>query len=105
MNFKQVSSYLQSHSLIFHMWEYNIAHNITISLKHTELQPQREGDMAIIALAQQKYIIKRDMISIQRIRMKIGVVHLSNICTADGRKMDRTFYSTSVDPIRRNNYD
>ena len=70
-----------------------------------ELQPQREGDMAIMALAQQKYTSNWDIISVQYIFMKIGVVHLNDICIVDGRKMYRAFYSTSVNPIRRNTYN
>ena len=58
MNFINVSQYIQSHSLIFHMWEYNTKHDIHISLSHTTLTAQREGDVAIMELAQQLFKIR-----------------------------------------------
>ena len=37
--------------------------------------------------------------------MKMGIIHLSDITTADGKKMDPTFYATSLPKVRRNTYD
>ena len=51
MQFTQVSKYLQTHSLMYHMWDYNTTHDIEISVQHAELQPQREGDISIMNLA------------------------------------------------------
>ena len=105
VKFKEVSQYIQAHSLIFHMWEYNTTHNINISLQHTTLTAQRAGDASLMALAMRMFPKKNDRRAIQNIRMKLGVVHTSDITTADGEKMEQQFYSTSLPNINRNNYD
>ena len=87
------------------MWEYNKKYDIHISLSHTTLTAQREGDVAIMKLAQQIFKKKAERRSIQHIRMKLGVVHLSDISIADGNKMEPNFYSTSLPSIKRNVYD
>ena len=38
MHFEAVSRYVQKHSLIYSMWEYNHEHDITISTKYGELE-------------------------------------------------------------------
>ena len=85
MDFTQVSKYIQPHSLMYHMWDYNTTHDIEISLKHVALQPQREGDISIMKLAQNHFQRKTDLRAIQRVRMKLGIIHLSDITTADGK--------------------
>ena len=105
MDFTVVSKYLQSHSLMYHMWDYNTLHNIEISVQHAELQTQREGDISIMQLAQDHFQRKSELRSIQRARMKMGVIHLSDITTADGKKLDPRFYATSLPNVRRNTYD
>ena len=56
-------------------------------------------------LAQQLFKKKAERRSIQHIRMKLGVVHLSDISIADGNKMEPNFYSTSLPSIKRNAYE
>ena len=55
MIFINISQYIQSHSLIYHMWEYNTKHAIDISLSRTTLTAQREGDIAVMKLTQQLF--------------------------------------------------
>ena len=55
MDFTQDSKYLQTHSLIYHMWDYNTIHDIEISVQHAELEPQREGDIPVMKLVQQHF--------------------------------------------------
>ena len=86
------------------MWEYNINHDIQISLRHTTLTAQREGDVAIMRLALQIFTKKKERRSIQNIRMKLGVVHVSDITTVDGIKMEPQFFSTSLPSIKCNEY-
>ena len=83
MDFNKVSRYIQTHSLIYSMWEYNSQHDIVISTKHGALEGNREGDEALMAIAQRFYPdnAKKRLGAIQRVRMKIGVVNLSDICT------------------------
>ena len=44
---------------------------------------------------------------IQRVRMKIGAIHLSDVVTADGKRIDPIFnyYSSTAHSIRRNSKD
>ena len=56
-------------------------------------------------MAQQIYNTTSELCSIQRTRMKLGVIHLSDITTADGQKMDQTFYAIALPRIQRNQYD
>ena len=105
MQFKRISQYIQTHSLIFHMWKYNTDHDINISLEHIQLSEQREGDTAIMGLAQRILHSRAEHRSIQTVRMKLGVIHLSDITTADGYKLDQRFYSTTPPCIQRNEYD
>ena len=105
MDFTQISKYIQTHSLMYHMWEYNTKNDIEISVQHAELEPQREGDISLMKLAQQHFHRKTEIRSIQRVRMKLGIIHLSDITTADGKKMEPKFYSTSLPTVWRNKYD
>ena len=105
MEFEKVSKYLQTHSLLYHMWEYNVNHKIDISVSHKELQPNRDGDIPLMTLAQQLYSTTSELRSIQRVRMKLGVIHLSDVTSADGKKMNPDFYSIPPSKIHRNNYD
>ena len=95
--FTDVKKYIQTHSLIFHMWEYNTTHSIQISLKHTALTTRRKGDTSLMALALRLYTTKKDRRHIQNVRMKLGIVHVSDITTADGKKNGFTifFYLTA----------
>ena len=108
MRFETISKYIQNHSLIYSMLEYNTAQDIIISTKHGELTKTRERDKSLMDLAYQLYPqSKKRLGAIQRIRMKAGVVSLSDISTADGSRLDPTFYfyATNVNYIRRNVLD
>ena len=103
--FSEVTQYIQSHSLLYHMWEYNVTHDIQISLNHATLSAQREGDTSIMSLALKLFPTKKDRRSIQNVRMKLNVIHVSDITTADGSKLEPKFYSTTFPSINRNDYD
>ena len=105
MEFKTISQYIQSHSLVYHMWKYNSENEIQLSLLHTQLTARREGDVAIMQLAQKYLKNKVACRAIQNVRMKLNIVHLSDITTLDGRKLEMNFYSTTLPNIHRNDYD
>ena len=103
-DFTDAQKYIQSHSLLYHMWAYNVKNEIHISLKHSILSAQRENDTPIMALALKIFPHKKNLRSIQKMRMKLNVIHVSDITTADGTKLDPKFYSTSPPSIQRNTY-
>ena len=65
-----------------------------ISVKQGELHPQREGDRPIMEFASTFFSNPTDIISVQRIRIFLGVVHIRDLCFADGIKLDKSFCGT-----------
>ena len=105
LKFSEVSQYIQTHSLVYHMWEYNIAHDIKISLQHTAFSAQREEDTPIMLQALKTLPSKKELRAIQKVRMKLNIIHMSDITTADGCQLESTFYSTTLPNIPRNKYE
>ena len=105
MPFETVSVYTQQHSLLFDIWKYNHKHNVTISTTHGELSPQRQGDIAIMNLAIRHFTDTASLRSIQRIRMAAGIVHLSDLCSADGRALDDRYLNTSLPSPSKNTHE
>ena len=79
MPFDQVDKYIQHHSLIYNMLQYNAANNIKLSTSHGQLDPQRNGDTALMSMARHRYKDTQTLKAIQRARMAFGVVHLSDV--------------------------
>ena len=97
--FSQYSNYTSDHSLIFHTCEYNAPHAIHIEVPHHEIYPKREGDKAIMDLATKYYTDTSKLRSIQKVRMELGVVHVSDLCSADGRRLDNRFFSSKLKSV------
>ena len=53
-------------------------------------------------LATQHYTDTSQLRSIHKIRMALGVVHVSDLCSADGRKLDHRFLSRKMRRVVRN---
>ena len=94
MPFHQVSSYILQHSLVFDIWKYNYLHNIWIHTSHGELSPNRLNAIPIMLLASQHFTDNASLRSIQKVRMAMGVIHLSDICYVDGRSLDSRYLFT-----------
>lgn len=91
--FETYSKYVSDHSLILHACSYNSTYNIKITIPHQELIPNREKDRSIIDLATELYDKSLILRFIQRVRMSLGLVHLSDICAANGLQSDKRFLS------------
>ena len=104
MPFDLISKYISNHSLIYHILEYNSENNISISIQHKEITAQRKYDKPIMVLASSLFTKVSELRSIQRVRMKIGVTHLSDICTAQGTRLDSSISSTNVERRVKNDY-
>ena len=101
MPFDLVSQYVSTHSLVFDIWKYNSSNNIVISTPHGELGPKRHGDQSLMSLAFAHFPDTVSLRSIQRVRMALGVVSISDICSADGRTLDDKYlHSTLLKPCK-----
>ena len=105
MPFSLVSQYAQRHSLIYDIWKYMFENDICISTPHGELSPQRHGDVSIMDLASQHYTDTTSLNSIQRVRMAAGIIHLSDLCAADGKTLDTRYLQTNLPPPSKNRHD
>ena len=100
--FEIYSKYVSDHSLIFHACSYNSTYNIKISIHHQKLIPNREKYRSLIDLATELYDKPSVLRSIQRVRMSLGLVILSDICAANGLQLDKRFLSKQKSKVLRN---
>ena len=105
MPFDTISKYVQTHSLIFSMIEYNHKHSILINSAHGTVTPQRTGDSSLMSLASKYYSDSPTLRSIQRVRMAFGAIHLSDICSVDGNKLDIRYLQSQPSFIYKNKFD
>ena len=69
------------------------------------MSKHREVDMPLMSISIGKFNEAKNLHSIQRIRSHLGVVHVSDVCSADGRKMDTKFFANIYTGKHRNTYD
>ena len=103
-NFPAYSSWTSQHSWIYHVCAFNYAHEIRLNIEHAELKPRREGDRSIMAVAYNHFNSAADLRAINRVRMLHGVVNISDITAADGRKLDQVFLVSEAFEGTRNDY-
>ena len=104
MNFDKISKYISTHSLIYHILSYNASNEIRLHIPHTELCPKRAQDKSIMQLALLHFSSSTDLKAIQRVRMYLGIVCLSDICSMNGKHLERSFHSTTQTPRCRNTF-
>ena len=103
-NFPAYSSWTSQHSWIYHVCEFNYTHEIRLNIAHAELKPRREGDQSIMAAAYHYFNSAAELRAINRVRMLHGVVNVSDITAADGRKLDHVFLVSNAFEGKRNDY-
>ena len=104
MPFEDYCKYVPKHSWIFAICEYIFKHNIEINCDHATLSPNRTGDRSIMEKVCQHFNKSSDLRSINRIRQFHGVIHLSDLASADGRYINPEFLSRGQFDGRRNDY-
>ena len=102
--FNTYKRWISSHSWIYHVCSYNNDNEIKLSVDHTQLSPAREGDRAIMDAVSQCVDSASTLRAVNRVRMHHGVVHISDITSADGRKLNDEFLASSEFDGRRNDY-
>ena len=100
MNVDFISKYVSHHSWLFATIKYNYDHNITLHVKHSTLEPQRCNDHSIMSLAMHFSTNASDLRSINRVRMQLNIIHLSDITTANGIGLEKGFLKRSYSPHR-----
>ena len=73
-----------------------------MSVTHLELRPKRKSYKVIMELAWNAYDTKSILRSIQKVRMALGVVHLSKTCAANRIQLDKQFLSSKLTNVVRN---
>ena len=91
MPFKLYSKYVQKHSWVFACIKYIHDNNIQLSIIHNYLQAGRSGDQPIMLLASHLITKNGDLRAINRVRIALNLVNLSDICSANGRSLDKRF--------------
>ena len=79
MPFPTIRKWILRHSWIYSMLEYNYENEIKISPEHKQLQPKRDGDKAIMAMAALYTDRGKVLRAINRVCMFHGIVCLSDL--------------------------
>ena len=96
--------WLSPHSWLFHVLQYNFDNNISISIPHTTLKPNRENDKSIMSLATSNFSDATSLKAINRIRMFHNVISVSDLCQANGFTLDRRFLFSRQHPDQTNGF-
>ena len=100
MKFSEIKKYIEGHSWVFAILDYNNKHNITLDVDHGILHQRRKNDKSIMSLASTYYTKVADLRAINRIRLSFQVHSLSEICSANGKYiMDEYFLNMRCDRI------
>ena len=76
---------------MYHTYIYNDDNNIKNSISHDELKLARERDQALISISIKNFYEAAKLKAMQKVRIMIGVINGSDICTSGGRSMDKSF--------------
>jgi hypothetical protein len=101
---KQGLGYITTPSWIKHMFTFAADNNIMINVEGVGFHPQRVADKTIMDWAVRYTRHIPTLQSINRVRMYLNVVWLSDIATADGRHLDTRFFTEGTCFPSRNNY-
>lgn len=101
---KKALKWCSSHSWIHHTAVFLVKHDIQISPRHFELKAQRRGDKAIMDVVSTLPFTSTDLRKINEVRMLHCVISLSDLVTADGRRLDPVFLHRTAFEGDRNTF-
>ena len=104
-HFKYIYIYIDKHSWIYMVLDYNHQHNISINAQHQVIQGQRTNDVAIMTAASFLYQHASTLKSINRVRQRHKCHSLSEIYSADGNEIDTRYTIKLYCKATRNNHD
>ena len=96
MNAALLSKYVSNHSWLFATICYNYKNNIKISSAHAEQEPSRVNDKSIMSCALALFSTSSDLKAINRVRCQFGVLNVSDITQADGRRLDSRYLKNTL---------
>ena len=70
------------------LWRTLQVSGFQLNLKYEEIPLSREGDAVILEFAIEQGVDKEDMLSMSRVKGKLGAIFLSDIVTADGKHLE-----------------
>ena len=88
ISFDVISKYIDDHSWLYAVLDYNHTYDIILNSEHQVLQRQRINDVAIMTMASMHYSKVSDLKSTNRVRQGYQCNSLSEICSADGLSID-----------------
>ena len=100
----KMSAWLLKHSLVYHTCIYNDNNNIKIFIPHDGLKSIREGYQLLMSITLKHFYNDVNLKAIQKLTMMIGVINISDVCTSDGRIMDKSFLLSKQKYRRRNGH-
>ena len=101
--FGHISKYTSTHSLIFHTFQCNYENHIHRITRKARTPTWR---WQILNKTHQKtFSATKDKPSVQKVRSKLEVIHVSDVSSIDGRNMNESFLSPQHGKSARNNYD
>ena len=67
----------------------NVVHpKQTVHLKYDKLHHPRRGDVVVMEYAMSMGLDKEDLLSMSRVKGKLGAIFLSDMVTADGKHLE-----------------
>jgi hypothetical protein len=98
-------AYASTRSWIYNVVQFALQHDITIDFQLVGMiSPKRQGDETIMEAAYAYTTDKQTLISINCVRMALNVMCISDIATADGRRVDSTWMRALDTYPCRNDY-
>ena len=80
--------YLALMSWIKMLWKTLQVTGFQVHLKHGKLPLPRRGDVVVKEYAMSMGVDKEDLLSMSRVKGKLGIIFLSDITTADGKHLE-----------------
>ena len=70
------------------LWRTLQVTGFQLHLKYEEIPLPRRGDVVIVEFAMEGGLSKEDLLSMSRVKGKLGAIFLSDLVTADGKHME-----------------
>ena len=71
------------------LWKTLQVTGFQVQLKYSELPLPRRGDVVVMEYAMSMGLDKEDLLSMSRVKGKLGVIFLSDMTTTDGKHLER----------------
>jgi hypothetical protein len=101
---KKGLTYATSSTWIRHTFQFAIDNNIEIRLSDPHFFPRRRNENTIMEMVLAQVEKGKTLQAINRVRMELNVIWISDITTADGRLIDKRYLQKGANTTCRNDY-